>query len=217
VLGAVMVFTGCLVIMNGLQMILSRVIDLRKTVVVGISMMLGIGRDIFPSLFDHAPIWLQPFVDSSVVISIMVALLLNGVFRLGVRKVVTTSFQPGGSAAQTMYDFMQTQGGAWAARQDVIQRAIRGVVEFADVCPALVEAGEAVSVTASFDEYLLSVEIAYRGSPFEVARTLPTPDELLEDDQAMFQLSSILMARAADRITVKSDGAHQRILLHFNH
>ena len=217
VLGAVMMFTGCLVIMNGLQMVMSRVIDMRKTVVVGVSMVLGIGHDIFPELFQGAPPWMQPFVDSSVVLSIVSALLLNIVFRFGVKKVVSTGFLPGPEAAQQMFAFMQTQGGAWAARQEVIQRVIRSLSEFAELSPSLVEAGQSVAVTASFDEYLLSVDIAWRGQPFELARTLPTEDELLEDDTAMARLSGILMARAADRITVRSDGDLRRILLTFNH
>ena len=217
VLGAVMLFTGCLVIMNGLSMIMSRVIDMRKTVVVGVSMVLGIGHDIFPELFRNAPTWIQPFVESSVVLSILAALLLNGLFRLGVKKVVATGFSPGPEAAEQMYRFLQNQGGAWAARQEVIQRAIRGVSEFAEISPMLVEAGGGVSVTASFDEYLLTVEIAYRGTAFEVSRLMPSEDELLEDDGAMIRLASILMARSADRVTIKSDDGGHRVLLSFNH
>jgi NCS2 family nucleobase:cation symporter-2 len=217
VLGAVMLFTGCLVIMNGLQMIMSRVIDMRKTIVVGVSMVLGIGHDIFPELFRHAPTWIAPFVESSVVISIVMALLLNFLFRFGVRKTVTTSFHPDAEAGQLLYTFLQQQGGAWAARQDVIQRAIRGLCEFAEVAPALVAADRRVAVTASFDEYLLTIEISWTGQPFEVARVLPSEDELLEDDSAMFRLSSILIARAADRIAVKTEGTGQRLVLTFNH
>ncbi|MEI6559798.1 MAG: solute carrier family 23 protein [Rhodospirillaceae bacterium] len=217
VLGAVMLFTGCLVIMNGLSMIMSRVIDMRKTVVVGVSMVLGIGHDIFPQLFLSAPTWVQPFVESSVVLSILAALLLNGLFRLGVRKVVATGFSPGPEAAEQMYRFLQGQGGIWAARQEVIQRAIRGVSEFAEVSPLLVEPGDGVAVTAAFDEYLLTIEIAYRGKAFEISRVTPTEDELLEDEGAMVRLASILMARSADRVSIRSDESSHRVLLSFNH
>ena len=74
-----------------------------------------------------------------------------------------------------------------------------------------------VAVTASFDEYLLTIEISWTGQPFEVARVLPSEDELLEDDSAMFRLSSILIARAAARIAVKTEGTGQRLVLTFNH
>ena len=218
VLGAVLMFTGCLVIMNGLQMIMSRVIDMRKTVVVGLSMMLGIGAAILPDLFRGAPAWIQPFVGSPTVLSIATALLLNLLCRFGVRKTVAVTFEPGPEAAQSMYAFMQRQGGAWAARQDVIQRVIRALSEFAENAGALVgPGGGGVAVTASFDEYKLTVTLDYRGRPFEVARTPPTEDELLEDEGATLRLSSILVARAADRIAVRSDGVAQHVLLTFNH
>ena len=180
-------------------------------------MVLGIGHDIFPQLFEHAPVWLQPFVESSVVLSILAALLLNGLFRLGVKKVVGTGFSPGPEAAEQMYRFLQVQGGAWAARQEVIQRAIRGVSEFAEISPMLVEPGGGVAVTASFDEYLLTVDIAYRGQAFEVSRVMPPEDELLEDEGAMIRLASILMARSADRVAIRSDDGAHRVTLSFNH
>ena len=217
VLGAVMMFTGCLVIMNGLQMIMSRVIDTRKTVVIGLSMVLGIGHDIVPELLQTAPAWIQPFTESSVVLSIASALLLNFLCRFGVRKVATVTFEPGPEAAQKIYTFAQTQGGAWAARQDVIQRVIRALSEFAENAGTLVTPGQAVTVTASFDEFKLWVALSYRGLPFQVARTLPTEDELLEDNDAMLRLSSILVASSADRIAVKSDGETQHVLLTFDH
>ncbi len=217
VLGAVMLFTGCLVIINGLQMIMSRVIDIRKTIVVGVSMVLGIGHDIFPELFKHTPVWIQPFVESSVVTSILAALLLNVLFRFGIKQVVTTSFRPGAEASQAMYDFLQSQGGAWAARQDVVHRATRALCEFTELAPTLVNAGKSVTVTASFDEYLLTIAVTYPGRPLAIAQIVPTEEELLEDDGAMLRLSSILMARATDRVVVKTEGPLQRIVLTFNH
>ncbi|MEI8395673.1 MAG: solute carrier family 23 protein [Rhodospirillaceae bacterium] len=217
VLGAVMLFTGCLVIMNGLQMITSRVIDMRKTVVVGLSMALGIGHDIFPELFQGTPIWIQPFVESSVVLSIVSALLLNVLFRIGIKKVAVTGFQPGPEASQTLYNFVQIRAGEWAARQDVVQRVIRAICEFAELSEALVDPGETVCVGITFDEYLLTVDITYSGRPFEVGRVPPTEDELLEDDGAMARLGAILVARAADRVTVKTDGGICRLALAFNH
>lgn len=217
VLGAVLLFTGSLVIMNGLQIILSRVIDMRKTIVVGISMVLGIGHDIFPQIFRDAPTWIQPFVKSSVVLSIVTALLLNFLFRLGIRRSVEISFTPDETAAETMYGFMLHHGGAWAARQDVIQRAVRALSEFAEISPGLVEPDTQVQVTASFDEYRLKISLRYRGTMLEIARTLPTEDEILEDDTATTRLSSILIARATDRIEIKQDGEMVLVELIFNH
>ena len=74
-----------------------------------------------------------------------------------------------------------------------------------------------LSVTRRLNPDLLTIEIAYRGQAFEVSRVMPTEDELLEDDSAMIRLASILMARSADRVTIKSDDGGHRVLLSFNH
>lgn len=217
VLGAVMIFTGCLVIMNGLQMIMSRVIDSRKTLVIGIALILDIGHGLYPHLFAEVPVMLQPFTQSSVVISISAALLLNMLFRIGVKRTMNVSFKPGGEAAEFIYRVVQQQGGAWGARQDVIQRVLRALSEFAEISGDLVEPGGHVDVSASFDEFRLDVMISYSGRPFEIARMAPTQDELLEDEDALIKLASILIARAADKTTIKSDGDDHRVQLHFDH
>jgi hypothetical protein len=99
----------------------------------------------------------------------------------------------------------------------VIQRVVRSASEFAEISPALVREGQTVLVEASFDEYLLTLDITYPGRPLEIARTLPTEDELLEDENAVVRLGSILMARSADRISISGMGEHNRIFFEYEH
>jgi xanthine permease XanP len=54
VIGATMVFTASFMIAGGIQIIVSRNIDNRTTYVVGVSMLLGLAREIFPSYFKQA-------------------------------------------------------------------------------------------------------------------------------------------------------------------
>ena len=48
VVGATLVFASCLVFVNGLQIITSRLLDARRTFVIGLSFMLGLAVDILP-------------------------------------------------------------------------------------------------------------------------------------------------------------------------
>ncbi|CAK0752225.1 Transporter [uncultured Gammaproteobacteria bacterium] len=217
VLGAVLMFTGCLVIMNGLQMVLSRLIDGRKTLVIGLSLILAISDDMFPNLFDSAPYWLQPFVDSSVVLSILSALTLNFLFRIGVRQKVAIPFHPGQDTAQEMFEFMQRMGGAWGARQDVIHRATRALSEFAEIAPVLITPETKATIAASFDEFHLQLELSYTGQRFETVNTAPTGEELLDDESALTRLACLLITRAADRISIKNDGDVCHVFMHFDH
>jgi xanthine permease XanP len=51
VIGSLMVFTASFMIAGGIQIILSRSIDSRATYVVGVSLLLGLSREIFPEYF----------------------------------------------------------------------------------------------------------------------------------------------------------------------
>jgi NCS2 family nucleobase:cation symporter-2 len=171
-----------------------------------------------PGFFALVPPTFQPLVQSSVVVSIVAALVLNGIFRIGVTRTVKAQFSCGPDMLQKLHDFIQRSGGAWAARQEIMQRVTRATQEFAELAPTLMPEGEAFEIEASFDEFNLDVLLYWRGHPFEVATTMPTAEEMLLDEDATARLASFLIARAADRIDSRldEDGRH-RLRLHFDH
>src|SRR5436853_6105330 len=83
VIGASMVFTASFMIAGGIQIIVSRNIDSRATYVVGVSLLLGLAREVFPAYFKQAAPLLHLFTGSTMSIGVMSAFLLNLIFRLG--------------------------------------------------------------------------------------------------------------------------------------
>src|SRR5262249_56715217 len=63
VLGATLVFNSCFIVVSGLQIITSRLLDARKRFIIGIALVLSLSRDIFPSFYANLPHYLQPFVN----------------------------------------------------------------------------------------------------------------------------------------------------------
>jgi|GEM_PF-6208150 xanthine/uracil permease len=59
VMGASMLFGVSFMILSGLQIITSRMIDARKTFVIGISISIGLSTVMVPGLYDGVPTWLQ--------------------------------------------------------------------------------------------------------------------------------------------------------------
>jgi xanthine permease XanP len=55
VVGATLIFASCLVFVNGLQIIASRLLDARRTFVIGLSFMLGLAVDVLPGAFADLP------------------------------------------------------------------------------------------------------------------------------------------------------------------
>ena len=73
---------------SGMQIISSRVLDGRRTLVIGMGMMAFFVVSVYPAAFAGVPHWLQPLVTSPLVLATLVALFLNLVFRLGIRRKV---------------------------------------------------------------------------------------------------------------------------------
>ena len=123
VMGAALVFSACFVFVNGVQIITSRLLDVRRTFVIGLAFLSGIAVDLLPGYFAKVPAQFQPLVSSSLVVGMLMAVLLNLVFRLGVRQTERLRVAPDAIASAEVEAFMEARGAAWGARRDVIDRA----------------------------------------------------------------------------------------------
>jgi NCS2 family nucleobase:cation symporter-2 len=83
VMGAILIFVTCFMIISGMQIIFGAGMDNRKTFVIGISIIFGLSLDLLPSLFVGIPHALRPFFESSLTLSTVTAVVLNQVLRLG--------------------------------------------------------------------------------------------------------------------------------------
>jgi hypothetical protein len=71
---------------NGVQIIASRVIDARRTLVIGAGILSFLLVAVFPRTFAGAPAWLQPIVGSPLVLATIIALALILIFRIGIKR-----------------------------------------------------------------------------------------------------------------------------------
>ena len=86
VIGAATLFTSAIIFINGLQIITSRLLDARRTFVIGLAFMAAMAIELYPAFFGALPAATNVFFGSSLVLGTVTALLLNLVFRLGVRR-----------------------------------------------------------------------------------------------------------------------------------
>lgn len=83
VIGAILIYVTCFMIISGIQIILGAGLDNRKTFVIGIALILGMSLDLLPSLFVDIPHVIRPLFESSLTLSTVAALVLNQLFCLG--------------------------------------------------------------------------------------------------------------------------------------
>ena len=100
---------------------------------------------------------------------------------------------------------------------NVIERAVRAMIETAECLELLIAPGKTAHVTMKFDEYWLEVTFEYEGKPLLTVGTAPTHDELLADDSHLTRLGAIMIRRQATRLSTSVSGGTQRILLGFEH
>ena len=123
VLGATLWFSAAFILINGLQIVTSRMFDIRRTLVFGLALTVALAVDLYPVAFVGVPSSLAPFTGSALVLGTIVAFLLNAVFRIGVRRTGTIVIDPADVDTGKIIDFMEAQGAAWGARRDVIEPA----------------------------------------------------------------------------------------------
>jgi len=127
VIGALMVFVASFMIVTGIQIMTSRMIDSRKTFIIGFSLIFGISIDLFPWLYTGMHPVVKPILSSSLALGTLSAVILNFLFRLGISKSETTELDPGESFTDQIFKFMQSQGAVWGgAPGNYLSRHIDG-------------------------------------------------------------------------------------------
>ncbi len=215
VMGATLIFALSFMVVAGFNIVMSRMIDARKTFVIGLSVILGLMVDMLPGAFDGLPQWLHPVFASSLSAATIAAVALNLVFRIGVRSTADLELSPGENYPERVFAFFDRQGGAWAARPEVVNRARDAVNEIAEA--VLGDGDGSLSARAGFDEYRLDVRLTWTGRALDFPEDRPTKGEVLADAEAGRRLSGFLARQFADQLDIRRDGEANTVTLRFNH
>jgi NCS2 family nucleobase:cation symporter-2 len=216
-MGAALLFTASFIFVNGLQIITSRILDARRTFVIGISFMLGIAVDLYPGAFAGVPPRLQPLVSSALVLGTLTALGLNIVFRMGVRRTRTLRIEPDDVDPKRVEDFMEEAGATWGARRDVIDRASFNLTQSLEVIRDTCEPESPLVIEASFDEFNLDVLVSYAGAPLQLPEVRPSNEEIAASEEGQRKLAGFMLRRYADRVASTHRGGRTTISFHFDH
>lgn len=217
VMGAALMFVAAFIFVNGLQIIASRLLDSRRTFVIGLSFMIAIAVDISPAFFRTLPSALQPLFGSSLVAGMVVAILLNLIFRIGVRRTQNLVLPAGPVDATALEKFMEANGASWGARRDIIDRANFNLAQSIDTIVESCEPQGPIEIAATFDEFSLDLRVIYAGPPLELPEKRPTNQEIMESEAGQRRLAGFMLRRFADRVQATHKAGRSTILFHFDH
>jgi len=218
VIGAALTFSGSFLVTSAIQMIASRMLDARKVFVLGVSFALGVAGFVYPEHFAEAPDWLLPWVGSPLSISVVTAVLMNLVFRIGIhfRNAMTVDsdrFDP-----RALAEFMAEQGALWGAPQELVARAefmtvdavetlvgsglVRDTVRPGRLTGPVTIPGGLLNVSTRFDEFVFEVTIRYRGELLEPDFERPNPDAVAGEDGHLL-LARYMLGRTASKVSAE--------------
>jgi len=203
VMAAGLLYTSCFLVISGLELIVSRLLDSRRTFIVGLSILAGIGLDLMPTAFAGAPPWAATFLGSPLAFATTLAVALNLVLGLGVSKKAKLELRCGFNADE-IFRFFERWGGIWGARPDVIRRAGPAAVEICEEIHSRDGSLDAV-IEITFDEFRLSVDVSW-------------PAEEPHADEATFErLTGHLQRRYDCRARLQTDGCSRLMRFSFEH
>ena len=217
VMASALLFTAVFIMISGVQIISTRVLDSRRTLVIGMGMMAFFVVSVFPSTFSDVPDWAQPLVSSSLVLGTLVALALNLVFRIGIRRRETMSVDPAAPDYQEMAHFVERNAAIWGARRDVVSRVEFAVQQAAEAIVENCQVSGPILVEIGYDEFDIDVTMTYPGNPLKLGGHLPTRDEILKSEDGVGRLAAFLIAQRSDKVRATASGGIATLALHFRH
>ena len=217
VIGAATLFTSAIIFLGGLQIITARLLDARRTFVIGLSFMAAMAVELYPAFFTTLPESVTVFFGSSLVLGTVCALLLNLVFRIGVRRSHQLVVDPGRMDHAAIENFMETRGGAWGARRDIIDRAGFDLQQSIETIVEACAPEGPLEIEASFDEFNLDLRVSYNGPPLAMPERRPSNEQIMASEDGARQLAGFLLRKYADRVEAMHRAGRSIILFHFDH
>ncbi len=212
-----LLFAVTFITINGLQVMTSRLLDARRTLIIGLSVVGGLSIEVFPNIARVIPESITALAGSSLVFSTVVALVLNAIFRIGVAK--TTELRiPYGDADLTKVDtFFRKQCAVWGARPDIANRASFGTMQLVDAIAENYWRSGDLTLSATFDEFNLDTRLSYQGDPMVFPDVRPSAEEIRTSEEGPKLLAGFMMKKNADKIRSDYRDGMSSVVFHFDH
>lgn len=127
VLGGVLAFAAIYMVANGMELIGSRALDRRRALVVGSAIIAATSYRAMPELATIVPVALQPLASSGLALGMVVAVVLNLVCRIGIRRRARRDLADHDRPLAEMTDFLARQSGHLGLRSELLERAERAL------------------------------------------------------------------------------------------
>jgi NCS2 family nucleobase:cation symporter-2 len=216
VIAATLLYAGGLMLASGMQLACARLLDARRSLSVGLAIAAALVVEAVPHFAAAAPQGLRPLLNA-IAFGTLVALVLNAVLRIGMRREVTLHIPEPATAGEAVEDFVTRAGASWGARRDVIARAAYLAASALDAVTAAGVARGDIALTLGFDETRIDLRLAWVGPPLMLADRPPSAAAMLDEDDAPARMAGYMVRRLSDRLRQRSKDGTTEVTLHLDH
>jgi hypothetical protein len=213
-MAAALFFNGSLMFVAGIQIVASRPITLRASLIVGFSILSALSVMIFPEFYESLPVWTHQFTDSEITLAMITSVLLNAVFLLGTWRYGQLRVGEHGSpvTAKTFDDFFLKQASEWKLSLEDVKR-VRSVVDEA-IEQVSANAQSPVEIRVGSDSFDVKVALKYFGNLPSLPDARPKR-EMVEEQSFVSGPTGYLSGLHANRIERSAKGEECEINLLF--
>ncbi len=214
VMAAALFFNGALMFVAGIQIVASRPITLRATLVIGFSILAAITVPIFMDFYRSLPSWTHQFTSSVISMAVVVSVPLNAIFLLGTWRYSQLRLGADSTPAtpRSFDDFFEKQAREWKVPGEDAAR-VRSVVDMA-IEYVVANAHGPVEIRVGSNSFDILVTLRYTGNLPALPDARPKK-EMVEEQSFVSGLTGYLSGLHADRIERSAKGEDCEIKLLF--
>jgi len=214
VMAAALFFNGSLMFVAGIQLVVSRPITLRASLIIGLSLLSALSILFFPEFYKSLPSWTRQFTASEITIAVVVSTILNALFLLGTWRYSQLRLGTEGAplSAASFDSFFDKQASEWKIPAPDVQR-VRRVVDQA-IEHVAANAQGPVRIQVGSDSFDITVTFNYTGNLPNLPDARPRA-VLVEEQSFVSGLSGYLSGLYADHIERSAKGDQCEIKLLF--
>ncbi len=217
VIAATLLFSSVFTCIQGMQILTSRLLDQRRSIVVGLPFVVAVAMEARPGLILEGATAAGLASGVLLCVGLLGALVLHTLSRYGIQQRQSLLVEPGpgaiAEACRALALFGQVQG----ARAQVVERASTALAEALELIRGAGLADGPIAVELAFDEFNLDVELRYEGRAPTFEGPSPDARAMLDDPDAEARLASFVVRRETDRLDVQRRDSTVHLALHWEH
>lgn len=201
-----LVFTSCILFVGGISIITSREIDMRRTFIIGLTILLTISQFVFTGFFDGLPDFIKSVTSSGLTFAAVLAISLNLFFQIKKRQSYALELEEGSETAMILSKMKE-----WKIPGDLFDGVEKTITNLTNLIINQKKNDGKLKLKLNYNEVDLWVSVSYRGALPEFPKVIPITTEHIIDEQVFFVgLSAIFKEIYPDKINVQTkDGLCQ--------